>query len=91
MAVRRQMVKLVVIVLCHRLYSCAAVIVLLLFVFVLLLFVLFYVLKFVRNTTLPPCVNPIAVVQIYIYTHTHTHKSAAILPDLRLISLRSCS
>jgi len=37
--------KLVVIVLCYRLYSCAVVIVLLLFVFVLLLFVLFYVLK----------------------------------------------
>ena len=37
--------KLVVIVLCYRLYSCAVVILLLLFVFVLLLFVLFYVLK----------------------------------------------
>jgi len=37
--------KLVVIVLCYRLYNCAVVIVLLLFVFVLLLFVLFYVLK----------------------------------------------
>ena len=37
--------KLAVIVLCYLLYSCAVVIVLLLFVFVLLLFTLFYVLK----------------------------------------------
>ena len=38
-------VKLVVIVLCYRLYSCAVVIVFLLFVCVLLLLVLIYVLK----------------------------------------------
>ena len=54
--------KLVVIVLCYHLYSCAVVIVLLLFVFVVLR------IEIVRTTTLPPGVNPLAVVKyIYVY------------------------
>ena len=60
--------KLVVIVLCYRLYSCAVVIVLLLFVFVCVVLCI----EIVRTTTLPPGVNPIAVgkyIYIYIYIY----------------------
>ena len=58
--------KLVVIVLCYRLYSCAAVIVLLLFVFVSVIVCVVLCIEIVRTTALPPGVNPIAVVK-YIF------------------------
>ena len=62
--------KLVVTVLCYRLYSCVVVIVLLLFVSVLLLFVLIYVLKL---CVLHHCHRVLTQLQssnIYIYIYT---------------------
>ena len=61
--------KLVVIVLCYRLYSCAVVIVLLLFVFFSVIVCVVLCTEIVRTTTLPPGVNPTAVVKIYIHSH----------------------
>ena len=55
--------------LCYRLYSCAAVIVLLLFVFVSVIVCVVLCIEIVRTTALPPGVNPIAVVK-YIYIVT---------------------
>ena len=60
--------KLVVIVLCCRLYSCAVVIVLLLFVFVLLLSVLFYVLKLCVLQHCHRVWTQLQSSNIYIYT-----------------------
>ena len=55
--------KLVVIVLCYRLYSCAVVICVCSVIVCVVLRI-----EIVRTTTLPPGVNPIAVVKyIYIY------------------------
>ena len=51
--------------LCYRLYSCVAVICICSVIVCVVLCI-----EIVRNTTLPPCVNPIAVVK-YIYMVSH--------------------
>ena len=92
---RARTLKLVVTVLCYRLYSCAVVIVLLLFVFVLLLFVLFYVLKL---CVLQHCHRVLTQLQssniltyIYIYIYIYDKQNSDMKSLIKFGTTTSCS